>query len=236
MFMKVHAMKCWICGQDGTTGEHMIKATDLRSYFGDVSQKDPLYFHTTEKKNIPVGSIKSKRLKSSALICNKCNSSITQPYDRAWETLSGYLRSNWKDLLKTKKVNLSKVFPGSTHKSMLLVHLYFVKIFGCKIVESEAPIKTRSFSDSLLNQKSHKGIFIGFAQRLGEIDHKYAATTPIQSINMSGVSASATWIYMIDELAVWIYYAPVSKVHGVMKDTWHPDKPNKIIRIINDKT
>lgn len=209
----------------------MIKASDLRSYFGDVSQESPIFFHTNQKRNIPVGSSKSKRLKFSALICNKCNSSITQPYDRAWETLSEYLRSNWQDLLKERKVNLPKVFPGSVHKSMLFVHLYFVKIFGCKIVESEAPIKISSFSESLLNRKSHKNIFIAFAPRPGKVDHKYAGIMPIQSIDISGVSASATWIYMIDKLAVCIFYAPISKVHGVMKDTWHPDKPNKMIRI-----
>lgn len=86
-------MKCWICGQEGNTGEHLIKESDLRSYFGDISQKCPIFFHTKDKRNIPVGSLKSKRFKSDALICNRCNSALTQPYDRAWETLSIYLRS-----------------------------------------------------------------------------------------------------------------------------------------------
>jgi len=140
-------MKCWICGQEGNTGEHMIKASDLRSYFGNISQKNPIFFHTKEKKNIPVGSLKSKRFKFDSLICNNCNSSLTQPYDQAWEQLSAYLRSNWPDLLKSRKVNLTKIFPGSVHRSMLFVHLYFLKIFGCKIVESGAPIDTVSFSD-----------------------------------------------------------------------------------------
>jgi hypothetical protein len=224
-------MKCWICGQEGNTGEHMIKASDIRSYFGNISQKNPIFFHTKEKRNISVGSLKSKRFKFDSLICNNCNSSLTQPYDRAWELLSAYLRSNWPDLLKFRKVKLAKIFPGSVHRSMLFVHLYFVKIFGCKIVVSEAPIATESISEALLNKKAHKDIFIAFAPKPGKVDHKYAALTPIHSMDIDGISAFATWLYMIDNLAVNIIYAPKYRAAGVMKDTWHPDKPNKIIKI-----
>ena len=224
-------MKCWICGQEGNTGEHMIKASDLRSYFGDVSQKNPIFFHTKERRNIPVGSLKSKRFRFDSLICNKCNSDLTQPYDRSWEVLSAYLRSNWPELLKSRKIRLAKVFPGSVHRSMLFVHLYFVKIFGCKIVESKAPIATSSLSEALLNKKAHKDIFIAFGPRPGKINHKYAGLTPICSMDIDGISAFATWLYMIDNLAVNIIYAPKYRADSVMKDTWHPKKLNKIIRI-----
>jgi len=209
----------------------MIKASDLHSYFGNISQENPIFFHTKGKGNIPVGSLKSKRFKFDSLICNKCNSSLTQPYDGAWELLSNYLRSNWPDLLKSGKVKLAKIFPGSVHRSMLFVHLYFVKVFGCKIVESEAPIPTESFSEALLNKTAHKDIFIAFAPRPGKVDHKYAGLTPIHSMDIDGISSFATWLYMIDNLAVNIIYVPKYRPTGVMKDTWHPNKLNDIIRI-----
>lgn len=229
-------MKCWICGQQGNTGEHLVKGSDLRSYFGDVSQNSPIFFHTNDKKNIPVGSIKSKRFKSNALICNRCNSAVTQPYDRAWEALSIYLRLNWLDLMKSQEIDLTKVFPGSVHKSMLNVHLYFVKLFGCRIVEIGAPIDTGAFSEALLNQKAHKDIFIAFGPRPGIVEHKYAGFTPIHSMDIDGVSAFATWLYMIDNLAVNVIYAPKYRAAGVMKNTWHPEKPHKIIGIKAFKT
>ena len=204
-------MECWICREKGNTGEHLIKASDLRSYFGDISQKMPLYFHTSEKKNIPIGSLKSKRLKSDALICNKCNSARTQQYDKAWKSLSIYLRSNWPQVHKSRKVKLADVFPGSIRESMLYVHLYFVKLFGCRIVESGAPIEIVTFSEALLNQKSHKDIYIAFGQRPGKVEHKYAGIIPIQSIDINGTSVFATWLYMIDQLAVNIIFAPKYK-------------------------
>ncbi len=39
-------MNCWICGDHATTGEHRTKASDLKSEFGVVSQKRPIYLHT----------------------------------------------------------------------------------------------------------------------------------------------------------------------------------------------
>lgn len=224
-------MKCWICGQEGDSGEHMIKASDLRSHFGNISQKKPIFFHENEKRNIPLGSLNSKRFKFASLVCSKCNNSLTQPYDRAWEALSNYLRSNWPELLQSRKINLVKVFPGKVHKSMLYVHLYFVKIFGCKVVESRAPIATTSLSEALLSKKAHMDIFIGFAQRPGEVDHKYAALTPINSIDINGISAFATSLYVIDNLAVNLIYAPKIRPTSVMKDTWHPNRPAKVVRI-----
>lgn len=224
-------MKCWICGKEGNTREHLIKTSDLRLCFGDISQRNPIYFHTSDKKNIPVGSLKSKRFKSDALICNYCNSALTQPYDRAWESLSNYLRTNWPKLLNSKRLNLAKVFPGSVHKSMVYVHLFFVKLFGCKIAESGAPIDIAGFSEALLNQQAHRDIFIAFGPRPVKVEHKYAGSTTMHTIDIDGVSAFATWFYMIDQLAVNIIYVSHYGDPGVMKDTWHPDKLIKVVKI-----
>ncbi len=217
-------MNCWICGKSANTGEHLLKASDLKSYFGHVDQKSPLYFHTSKKKNIPVGSIKkSKRLKSNALICNQCNSSLTQPYDRAWEQLSEYLRANWEQAHNSRKVNLTKVFPGNVRKSLLYVHLYFVKLFGCRIVEDGVPIDISSFQTALLRSKSHKNIYLAIGPLPGNIDHKYAGLTPIESLNLNGDSAFATWLYMVDQIAVNIIYVTKYRHPNVMENTFHPD-------------
>jgi hypothetical protein len=108
-----------------------------------------------------IGSIKrSDRLKSKALICQYCNSTRTQPHDKAWEKLSEYLRANHQ-LLKTRKhIRLDKVFPGSVKSSMLDVHLYFAKLFGCRIVEHRIPINITPFLEAILQQKPHPKLFL----------------------------------------------------------------------------
>jgi hypothetical protein len=118
-------MECWICGQEGTTGEHLLKASDLKSEFGSASQSDPLFLHTKDQRNQKINSIKKSRLvKSKALICSNCNNARTAPHDKAWEKLSKYLR-NIKDLKAGKILKLNNVFPGSISTQMLNVHLYF---------------------------------------------------------------------------------------------------------------
>ena len=225
-------MRCWICGAEGNTGEHLVKASDLRKYFGSVTQRKPLYFHSKLKRNIRFGSIKSRLLKSKALICNNCNSSLTQPYDRAWEKLFYYIRENWLKLLKSKQINLKKVFPGYSNKSILFVHLYFVKIFGCQVVEHSIPIDIITFSNSLLNQISHPDIYI----KIGSIDygvkHKHAGLTPVQALNKNGKTVFATWFYSVGSLMVNIIYNIIPDNDKVLRDSWQPGAVSKVIRLV----
>lgn len=55
----IRAMKCWVCGDQADSGEHMIKASDLKATFGNVAQKSPLFRHTNQKRNQRIGGIKS---------------------------------------------------------------------------------------------------------------------------------------------------------------------------------
>ena len=229
---KTIVMNCWICGKVGNTGEHLIKASDLKSIFGEVSQKTPLYFHTSKTKNVPVGSIKrSSRLRSNALLCNDCNSSLTQPYDKAWETMSAYLRNNWGQISASGKVNLSNVFLGNVRKSLLNVHLYFVKIFGCSVVADGVPIDITPFRKSLLLGKPHKNVYLAICHRPGQIEHKYAGIVPITSLNKNGKSLFAASFYSIDQFSVNILYVTQDRPPNVMQDTFHPDKFKMILKI-----
>jgi len=72
---------CWICGAPSTTGEHIIKKTDLKSEFGRVTQQAPLYFHREGGRSKRFGSFNAKVLKSP--LCEKCNTSHTQRHDQA---------------------------------------------------------------------------------------------------------------------------------------------------------
>jgi len=232
----VPMMQCWICGDEGNTGEHLVKASDLRSYFGRVSQKQPVYYHTKEKKNIPVGSYKSQRLKSKALICNNCNSSLTQPYDKAWEKLSEYLRGNWPALQRNGRLNLSKVFPGSTRRSLIDVHLFFVKLFGCKILDDGIPIDTSRFSACLQQRVAHESIYIAIGNTTATVSHKYAAVTPVTAVNESDTSVFATWLYIIGVIAVNVVYSVVPGNEEALRGTWHPSTSGRLLRLRHFET
>lgn len=85
-------MKCWICGNDATAREHQLKASDLLALFPDVTQKRPIFLHTDQRRNQKIGIVKSDKLKFNMPICAQCNNVRTANHDRAWESLSKFLR------------------------------------------------------------------------------------------------------------------------------------------------
>jgi hypothetical protein len=118
-------VKCWICGNEAKTGEHLAKVSDLKAIFPNVSQKKPLFFSADSKRNKKTGSIKnSQHLKSKAQICEYCNTTRTQPYDWAWEKLSKYFQGKTPSIKSGDIIKLDKVFPSTTKKSMLDVHYF----------------------------------------------------------------------------------------------------------------
>lgn len=223
-------MECWICGADADSGEHLVKASDVRSVFGVVSQKKPLFFHTEEKRNQLIKGVKVSSLKSSAKICAKCNNQRTQPHDRAWEKLSLYLRLREPPFRVGDRVRLHKVFPGSVRDSVLGVHLYFVKIFGCQIAEHEIPIDIELFSEALLNGKPHPNIYLAICPQIDK-GLKSIGRSAITTEKLGDRIVFAVWFYILDKFTVRVMYAePGERRHGLI-DAWHPSSIRKCIRI-----
>ncbi len=229
------SMDCWICGEPATTREHRVKASDIRTYFGEFSQKSPLYFHTSERKNIPVGSVKSDKFKFESKLCNACNSSLTQPHDKAWEKLSAYLQGNFPRISRVRRIDLSRVFPGATRRSLLNVHLFFLKLFGCIIAEHDVPIDLAPFANALRNGTAHPNVHLAFGPRMGLTRHKFACMTPIQALNKDGVPVFASWLYIVGEVAVDVIYSTESQFMQVIRDSWHPNTASKTLRLSNFK-
>ena len=68
------------------------KRSDLAAVLGAPTQDQPFYFHDLERRNKPVKSLDAKILKAPIRICAECNTTRTQPHDRAWEQMSARLR------------------------------------------------------------------------------------------------------------------------------------------------
>ena len=86
---------CWICNRNkANSGEHKTKRSDLLAVLGKPTQEAPFYYHDLHNKmGRPVGSLDAKILKSPVRICADCNTTRTQPHDRAWERMSDWLRT-----------------------------------------------------------------------------------------------------------------------------------------------
>ncbi len=215
-------MKCWICGSEGNTGEHLIKASDLKGYFGVINEDLPVFYHTNEKKNVKIKSIKSNKFKSNALICAKCNNNLSQPYDKAWERLSNYLRENWIEVSRQKVVPLKNVFLKDIDDSMRDVQLFFVKLFGCRIVEHGIPIDIKSFSTSFLKRDIHSDIFISIGRMRSGENVDVVSMSDIQAVNVGNTVVCARWIYLIGELAVEVVYDTNRLNKKMLRRCWTP--------------
>lgn len=222
-------MKCWICGDEATTREHMIKASDLRGCFRNLSQKKPIYVPLSNKKNIPVGSVKSPRFKSAAILCGTCNSQRTQPYDRAWEILSDYLTKNWLQIEQTGEFNLSEIL-DEKYKP-LDVHLYFVKLFGCRIVEHGIPVDIISFSRALLERTHHNDVYLAFRPCPDKKNHKVSGLTQVDSTNLNGNTVFASWFYVVNQVAVNVMYSPIHTSRAIMGNIWHPSYSSSVVKL-----
>lgn len=218
-------MKCWICGNEATTGEHKTKASDLHALYGSVSQKKPLFLHTDQRINQKVGSIKSNKFKFDALICPHCNNARTARHDKAWEQLSKFLREKRPAIKKGDAISLHKVFPGAVSKSMLDAHLFFVKLFGCAIVEHRVPIDICPFAEAILKQIPHPKVFLAF----GSFLNMGTGLTNIQTATINGRCVYATWFYLVEPVAVNVIYAEPSEKRKGLVHAWHPSTISKCI-------
>lgn len=154
--------KCWICGNDATTGEDKTKRSDLRSAFGVPTQSNPLFLHDQQRRNRHIGSLDAELLKSPGRICSHCNNTRTQPYDLAWDKLSAALRTRTPAIAPGDIVRLNRIFPYGTAREMRNVHLYFVKLFGCHIAGNPIPLDIGGFADAIMHGRAHPCVYLNF--------------------------------------------------------------------------
>lgn len=222
--MSTSPTKCWICGESATTREHRTKRSDLRDVFGLPTQTEPLYFHNAKMKNRPIGSLNAKVLKSPSLICANCNNAHTQPHDRAWEQMSRFLRTRIQANALGAVVRANRIFKYDTAREMRNVHLYFVKIFGCHILEAAIPIDVATFSNAILNEKACPYVYLKFGRDPLLNDNAMTGMSDIESdLRASdGSCAFATWFYFLDGLAVNVMFAADGEKREGLIDAWHP--------------
>lgn len=210
---------CWICGSPANSGEHKTKKSDLKAVFGTPSQSQPLFYSDDDRTNIPIGSLKNDRLKSPSLICTKCNGARTQPHDRAWEELSSELRSRISSPHGGRFIRANRIFKYDTRKHLLNVHLYFVKNFGCRILEGSIPVDIQTFSASIMNGKANPHVYLKF----GYLNSPAVGTSDIDTEQTTdGKCAFATWFYEVGNLAVNVMYAIDGEDRQGLIDAWHP--------------
>lgn len=221
-------MNCWICGAaDAATREHRIKASDLKRQFGAPTQNRPFYFNAVARpgmpaqRNYPVGSLKSNALKYTHRICQNCNSARTQSHDYAWAHAAAKLSAAMQLLQFRGDFRANWLFPYDTRGHMLYLHIYFVKLFGCQVVEGRMPIDIAPFSKAILEGRPHPNLFLAFGH-LPNMPVMVAGGSDIQADLLNGQVAFASWLYQVGDLCVNVLYAVLGERRQGLNVAWHP--------------
>lgn len=225
---------CWICRlRPADSGEHRFKASDIRARLPGLSQKTPVYMQRDGRNtNRRIGAAGADALKFGDSLCRQCNSTDTQRYDRAWERLSGYLHANWSRIARSRRFDLSKPFPGTTRDAALDVHLFFVKLFGCKIFESKTNIDLSVFSRALIARVPHPEICLQVADATGYGSEIVAYDTDVYTVhNERRQLDGATWGYRIHPVCIKVHWIRTGVPLLVRGYTWRAGRSGKIIRL-----
>lgn len=222
-------MDCWICGDDATTGEHGVKRSDLVSMFG----KGKLFLSNGSARNRSVQGPGSAALHfARARLCPDCNNRRTQPYDLAWAKLSEFLRIRTPPVSEGDIVNFSTVFPGRARTSMRDVHLYFVKHFGCMLIEHDIPVDLGEFSRALLENRPHPDVHLDIWAVPEKALHRVAGLSEVQGLQAdNGRPTIVSYFYEAGPIHVRVMWARPSLRHGALMGSWHPSRLTRLVRI-----
>ncbi len=216
---------CWICDGEANSKEHSPKKSDLNQTFPGVSQ---LLIHTDKRQNTPIKGLNANLLKSNGKICSTCNNDRTSAHDREWQKLSAFIHQI-PIIQKGDFIPLGKVFPSDVNGSMLNVHLFFVKQFGCAVKEHNIPIDLRPFSEAILKNIPHPYVYLEFCENPYSAPNHSAGRSDLITEIVNG-KIMANWFYFIGSFLVNVRYAETEqRLRGW--NAWHPETVNEILKI-----
>ena len=216
--------KCWICGNDATTREHTTKRSDINRIHGDITQDTPAYMHTNAFVNRKVQSSDSQAFKSKTRMCNACNSGLTQPYDKAWDKLSAWLTSNSGVVILGNYLNADVIFPTETATSLIDVQLYFTKWLATRILDGKIDLSIDTFATVLRKRIAHPRLYLGICRTNQTMGVPITALGDIQGSVHNGRIVGLFSTYILNHLAIAVYYAEHGHFDGQYRDLWHPSR------------
>jgi len=127
-----------MCGTaEANSAEHRLKKSDVIRAYGRGSYKGKFMpIHIRKGISSDIQGANSEILKYEKTICHRCNTTTSQPFDRAYDIFIDWVLKNESDILKYRFINFAKVFGSDFEKSQRNLYKYFAKSFGCRVISS----------------------------------------------------------------------------------------------------
>ncbi len=125
---------CWICKKPSETGEHRIKKSDIVERFGKGPFRgDNALVHFKAGRSSDLQGPDSKLVKYEKNLCAKCNSSFTQPFDKAYEQFVAWVMVNEPAVLRRRVIDFEAVYGEEWESNQRNLFRFFAKCFGCRL-------------------------------------------------------------------------------------------------------
>ncbi len=222
-------MICWICESEASSYEHRLKKSDARMVFGAISEGNPIFSRNEYGKPITLNSDKAPRLLFQSPICKRCNTTLTQPNDTAWEKLSRFVFERFNSERSMQFLHLDEALEPHWRKKICNVQLYFAKLLGCRIQESGAPVDIAAIANSILHQRINQNLYLGFFQT-SDYDRPYCNLSEV-IVNSSADDhlIEAKIIYSVDRFHVQVVYTTEQIIDKSM--FWLPSSVQRRVRL-----
>lgn len=128
---------CWICGAKSDSAEHRFKKADIvRAHGRGPYVGASALSHVRDGKASVVQGPSSKSLKYPPSLCRHCNTTYTQPFDRAYDALVSWTMANEEAVLRRRFIDFEEVYGVGWEDSQRDLYKYFTKSFGCRLVDA----------------------------------------------------------------------------------------------------
>jgi hypothetical protein len=132
----IEAGKCWWCGAPADSREHKLKRSDLVREFGSPPYHEERTLQRVSKDGSQaIHGPGSRLFKFEPSMCARCNDTRSQPFDRAWDTLTHFLVDNEQTILARQEIDLRSVFRSAWRDGSANVARYVVKHLTCRMVQ-----------------------------------------------------------------------------------------------------
>lgn len=211
---------CWICGAPADSGEHVFKRSDLvREHGPGPYRGDEALAHVVASTPTLVQGPGADQLKYRPSLCTPCNTTRTQPFDRAYDAFILWVRDHEAEILRTRTIDFENVYGGDWERRQVHLFKYFVKALGCRLVDAQLMVPEDLMT--LLSQDHFQtGLCLTFVINMGvfhlpsEARHGFIGVGQIGKWGVKDGMVGYTW-YM-NYAWLWIYFW-----HGVMPEEDH---------------
>jgi hypothetical protein len=123
---------CWICGNPADSREHKFKRSDLAQSSKSWAPDDQPYY-VGEGGWRRIQGPGSVLVKFEKVLCHACNTTRTQPFDRAYERFAQWVNQKGDSLMAETQIDFAEVYGADSQSETANLVRYFAKHLGCRI-------------------------------------------------------------------------------------------------------